>query len=129
MDLPENTVHVWGVQFKKRNHSREIAHAILSKYLPPQEIIFENNSHGKPYLKNHALEFNFSHAGDYLLLAVTLKNKIGIDIEREKNNKDFLAIAKRFFAESEYKALTALPETAQKQAFYRCWTLKEAFIK
>ena len=38
MDLPENTVHVWGVPFEKRNHSREIAHAILSKYLPPQPI-------------------------------------------------------------------------------------------
>lgn len=111
--------------------SRIIIRRILARYLSmnPIDIIFDVNDHGKPYIKNQSVQFNFSHAGDYLLLGVTLNNKVGVDIEYEKNNNDFLSIAERFFSPYEYQAIINLAPQEQKAAFYHCWTLKEAFIK
>ena len=39
-----------------------------------EELIFETNSDGKPYLKNYPeLFFNISHSGEYAALAVSYK--------------------------------------------------------
>ena len=60
---------------------------------------------------------------------MTKKNPIGVDIERVRKNLDYLALAKRFFAPTEYNAIEMLSFEKQIDAFYRCWTRKEAFIK
>lgn len=123
------SVHVWQLPFQKKQSSETLAIQVLQNYLPEaHQIVFERGSHGKPFLKNHTLEFNFSHSGDYFLMAVSHR-PVGIDIEHMRDNKDFMAIAKRFFANQEYQMLITLPPTEQKAAFYRCWTLKEAYIK
>src|SRR5205814_8583301 len=38
-------------------------------------------------------------------------------------------IARRFFSEQEASALAALPVPLQRDAFFACWTRKEAYIK
>ena len=38
-------------------------------------------------------------------------------------------MAKRHFSSGEYATFSALPESLQKQAFFNCWTRKEAYIK
>jgi len=103
---------------------------ILARYLTisPENIVFSYGTHGKPSLKNSAVQFNLSHAGDYGLLAIA-RDAVGVDIEIVRTNRDFLALAERFFAPQEYAALLALPAKKRMSAFYRCWTRKEAFIK
>ncbi|MDP1574157.1 MAG: 4'-phosphopantetheinyl transferase superfamily protein [Coxiellaceae bacterium] len=110
---------------------RVIVRNLLARYLghSPEEIVFLTGTHGKPYLKNFPLHFNFSHVGDYLLLGVTRDQAIGVDIEHHRDSKDHMEIAKRFFAPSEYAQLIAQPVLAQTRYFYQYWTLKEAFIK
>lgn len=111
---------------------RAILRDIISRYidLKPTEIKFQLGKHGKPFLDyKHALQFNLSHAKNYLLVALTKTQQIGIDIEYEKNSIDTLALAKRFFSAREFQALHHLSEPERTRAFYRCWTCKEAFIK
>jgi 4'-phosphopantetheinyl transferase len=38
-------------------------------------------------------------------------------------------MARSHFSPDEYATLKALPESARKQAFFNCWTRKEAYIK
>jgi 4'-phosphopantetheinyl transferase len=42
---------------------------------------------------------------------------------------DMSHIAERFFSESECKLFRALPECQKREAFFNCWTRKEAYIK
>jgi 4'-phosphopantetheinyl transferase len=39
------------------------------------------------------------------------------------------SIAQKFFCAEEAAELASLPETEQTDAFYRCWTRKEAYVK
>lgn len=94
----------------------------------PVAIEIETDQHGKPFLP-HAkhVYFNLSHAGGYALIAVSQAGAVGVDIEKINPKTDCLAIAKRFFAQEEY--LYILSSESQTDAFFRVWTLKEAFVK
>jgi 4'-phosphopantetheinyl transferase len=54
---------------------------------------------------------------------------VGIDLERIRFDLAVLEIAERFFSRRELAMLRALPTELQREAFYRCWTRKEAYIK
>lgn len=97
---------------------------------PPDALRFTAGPFGKPRLAESAIDvrFNLSHAGDRALLALTRGREVGIDIE-EHRPLDVLDLAARFFAVDEIHALEALPASEREEAFYRCWTRKEAFIK
>ena len=115
-----------------------IAHALLRHILAiyikcqPQALQFLTSPHGKPYLDpaHHslALEFNMSHTRGLALYAVALE-PVGIDVELLGRDMQFEEIAERFFTQAEHQALCALPQASRQKAFYRCWTLKEAFVK
>src|SRR5688572_20859640 len=74
------------------------------------------------------LRFNLSHAGERALIAVSLGREVGVDIE-EVRPIESLTLADRFFAPAEFRAIEALSPAARTDAFFRCWTRKEAFIK
>jgi len=82
-----------------------------------------------PELDGKRLRFNISHAGDYMLAAITADRMIGVDIELISVDRPHLRIAERFFSHRETTTLRALPEPQQIGAFYACWTRKEAYIK
>lgn len=111
--------------------AKSIQRDIVSRYLniKPADIKFELGEHGKPYILGDLLQFNLSHAGDWLLMGVTKSAHIGVDIECEKPTADIAGIAKRFFSESESQAIELLSESERTKAFYRTWTRKESFIK
>jgi len=75
------------------------------------------------------LRFNVSHSGELLLVAVTLHRAIGVDIEQIRRDMCVTEIAGRFFSATERNALTALARDLQHDAFFDCWTRKEAYIK
>ena len=90
-------------------------------------------SHGKPALAGesdgNAIRFSVSHSHGVALYAVTRGREVGIDIERIRSNLAVAEIAERFFSRREIAMLRTLPTEAQRQAFFRCWTHKEAYIK
>ena len=87
------------------------------------------SSSGKPYLADRSdLHFNLSHCEDRGVLAVA-RRSVGVDLERIRDVPEALPIAEHLFAASETSALRTFPPEAQSEAFLRCWTRKEAFVK
>jgi len=121
--------------FDKHRRHFIAAHAqlriILGNYLDARadSLSFEQNSYGKPFIKNFPLYFNISHSNLLGLIAVNGKHDVGVDIEWNRPNFNELRIADRFFSATETKQLYALPAELQKKAFFNCWSRKEAYIK
>ena len=115
--------------------SRAALRCLLSQYatVEPERILFCYGPHGKPELAPAvpalAFGFNMSHSGDVVLYAVARGRPVGIDVEYMRPRSNFMRIAERFFSIEECEALYALPESDRPNAFYRCWTRKEAYVK
>ena len=112
--------------------ARGVLRKILSRYLGAQadELRFAYEVHGKPrLLSEQLLSFNLSHAEDMALYAITPTAEIGVDVEYLLREVAVDKIAKRFFSTQETSTLLALPESQRTEAFFNCWTRKEAFLK
>ncbi len=115
--------------------TREILRIILSRYIDvsPEQIEFSYNRYGKPELSksmiSNGLEFNISHSGGIALFAFCPDHRIGVDIETIRSGDTHLKVPERYFSPREVTALRSLPEDRQREAFYACWTRKEAYIK
>ena len=90
---------------------------------------FSYGPQGKPALLDGSLHFNLSHSGELAIVALSLSRPLGVDVERLRPVTDVLKIARRFFSASEQQALSQTAESRRNQAFMRCWTRKEAYIK
>ena len=113
--------------------ARSALRALLAGYLdvPAAGLAFVYGPHGKPALAGGgaALGFNLSHSGEIALIAVAWERALGIDVEQWRSLPDLAALAARSFSPRERAMLDALPESQQPEAFFCCWTRKEAFIK
>jgi 4'-phosphopantetheinyl transferase len=63
------------------------------------------------------------------LVAVALDREIGVDIERVRPDQMEESVARRYFSPREVAALQALDADARQEAFFACWTRKEAYLK
>ncbi len=114
--------------------ARGILRMLLGRYLDQEagRLEFSYGPHGRPMLRDQNLSefcFNVSHSKGLALYAFTRKRQIGIDVEWIRSEMASEQIAERFFAPEEVATLRALPSDAQLEAFFNCWTRKEAFIK
>jgi 4'-phosphopantetheinyl transferase len=93
----------------------------------PARVGFRHAEHGKPHLDDGPLRFNISHSGGAVLIALA-RVEVGVDIElpRPRRTDD---LARRFFAPGEQERLFALEGESRRNAFFRLWTCKEAFLK
>jgi 4'-phosphopantetheinyl transferase len=115
--------------------ARGVLRAILGGYLKraPEGLSFCYGSHGKPALAGEsggdAIRFNVSHSHGIALYAVTRGREVGVDLERIRFNLAVAEIAERFFSRREVAMLRTLPTEEQREAFFRSWTRKEAYLK
>jgi 4'-phosphopantetheinyl transferase len=123
---------------KDRNHfimARGALRSVLGHYLNlnPAELRFSYGEYGKPSLAEDAgarsLRFNLAHSHGLALLAVTRSREIGVDLESIRPGISDESIAEHFFSTGEVRALRQLPRHLQDEAFFNCWTRKEAYIK
>lgn len=121
---------------KDRDHfivARAVLRDILSHYLQrePEDILFHYNAYGKPELGQNftGMNFNVSHSGNVALYAFTYGREVGIDVEQIRPDFAEEPIAKRFFSPAEAAVFSDLAVDEKKEAFFSCWTRKEAFIK
>ncbi len=120
---------------KRFNAGRGILRTILGWYLggEPNRLQFCYGKNGKPALAdtfgNGGIHFNMSRSVGLALYAFTRDREIGVDIERVRDISEMDQIAERFFSVKENAVFRTLPKSKRKEAFFRCWTRKEAFIK
>ena len=100
---------------------------------PPQSLAIELDPRGKPFLaglhQGAGIQFSVSHSGDYALIGLVREHRIGVDIERMDRASDITAIAERFLAPEEAKAIQARAGVEALEVFFRIWTRKEACAK
>jgi 4'-phosphopantetheinyl transferase len=123
---------------KDKNHytvARGLLRELLGNYLqkPPASMEFTYGPHGKPALagKNASsgISFNLSHSFGLAVYAFSKGRDLGIDVEHVQPESAGEDIARRFFSPREVGDLRSLPPEARTEAFFLCWTRKEAYIK
>jgi 4'-phosphopantetheinyl transferase len=123
-----------------RDHNRFVVaraalRVILSRYLEvsPEKIQFSYSAYGKPALAgDHSaseLQFNLGHSHEVAIYAFSIRRQLGIDIEHMRREVSGDEIAQRFFAAEEVASLREVPSDRRTEAFFNCWTRKEAYIK
>lgn len=126
--------------FEKHRHqylvTRALVRSVLSLYeesIAPEQWQFRKNKYGKPYIGNidlvTPLRYNLSHTDKLIVMAVTLNQEIGVDVEYLSRLGMTVDIANEFFSPLEAKQLQSLPEDQKINRFFDLWTLKEAYIK
>jgi len=107
-----------------------VLRVLLARYagLAPRALVLEAGTHGKPRLANAAVEFNLSHSGKLAAYAFS-DDAVGIDIEEVRPLADLRQLARRSFCAGECADLSTVTGDAVVDAFYACWSRKEAFIK
>jgi 4'-phosphopantetheinyl transferase len=134
---PEEQLHAERFHFARDRRRYITAHgmmrAILADYLNtmPQQVRFITGEYGKPALApdQGQLSFNLSHSEGLALLACAYGRELGVDIEYMRPLDDIDLIAAHFFAPAERAVLSQVAPEQKLQAFYACWTRKEAYIK
>ena len=108
---------------------RSILASLLNQYcqiaILPTMVIGDNN---RPcFLERNLPDFNISHSQDWVAVAISLDGRVGLDIEVARPRKNYLDVAKSFFADAEYQWMMEQADTLK--AFWQLWTLKESALK
>jgi 4'-phosphopantetheinyl transferase len=117
--------------------ARGILRTIAGRYLglPAASLRFRYNPWGKPALnltnEQGWLSFNLSHSHQMALYAFAREQTLGIDVEyiRPLEESELEQLAAYHFSPYESAMLKSLPGREKLQAFFACWTRKEAYIK
>lgn len=139
--LDAASIHLWRIRHAL-SEGRAPLIGLLAAYtgLAPEAIGLVEAAGGKPRFSAatlrripsapaRTLEFNWSHSGDYALIALALALPVGVDIEHLRPRLRALEIAQRFFDPAEAAAMGALDRPALDRAFIALWCAKEALLK
>ena len=100
-----------------------------------REAEISRTANGKPYIAapvgGAPLNFNISHSGDVIVVALSRTADVGVDVERVRTVPEWRAVAARVFDERSRNELFA--EVAcgadEGDAFIRHWCRLEAVVK
>jgi 4'-phosphopantetheinyl transferase len=111
--------------------ARGVLRILLGRYLGvrPVDIVFRYTALGKPALASCDWRFNLAHSHEVAVYAIARRREVGIDVERIRSDIAIESIAERYFSQIEATTLLSLPLADQRDAFFACWTRKEAYLK
>ena len=93
-------------------------------------IDFEETERGRPYLSGvQDVWFSFSSCRFGFLGAWSSTHAIGVDLEDPTRRLEVVKLAQKFFSVAEARAVEGAGESANQQAFFQLWSLKEAALK
>ncbi len=118
---------VVGLRFAR---GRSLLRRVLAAYLGvgAQTVAFRYAPNGKPGIDG-PWEFNVSHSGDLMLIAVTRGIPVGVDVEADRHEAYPERMARDCLSAAEHRAYADLPAADRTAAFTRAWTCKEAYVK
>ncbi len=114
---------------------RVFVRSVLAQHtrIDPGQLLFSYSKTGKPFLlscrNEQGLTYNLSHSKDMLLLAVTFRREIGLDLEYIRPVSYIEKIARCYFSEEEQRELLSTPLEKRDSLFMKTWTRKEAYLK
>ncbi len=112
--------------------ARGVLRLLLARYrqAPASAISLCYGRWGKPYLGDRSsLQFSVSHSDVMAVYAVADAVEVGVDVEIVRHDFDVHGIAEVAFSERENAALREVAAERKIDAFFACWTRKEAFVK
>ncbi len=130
--------------FKEADRKRFVLGRAMVRHLcaahlgvTPGVVKLEQTSNGKPYLAyptevaERRFEFNVAHSGDCVLIAWSLGQPMGIDVEALDRDPPVLVndVATAAFSDAERMVLNAAAPDQIAATFYRTWVRKEAVLK
>lgn len=135
-DVLSETELSWAGEYKlvaDRNRFivlRVILRTLLGLYtgLNPNQVTINNDIYGKPYIANAnitPIHFNLSHSGDWILIGFS-NQTIGVDIEFINPDFPFEEVLNNYFSSKE---IDFVNRNGGRDAFYKLWTRKEAYLK
>lgn len=146
--LSENEIH--RLKMYKCDDDRDrflFGHAVLRNILglwlgvPASQVPISNGMYGKPFLEAkfkeiaersrspHTPQFNISHSGNLVLLAISRDRPIGIDVEQNKSDFDWSLFAKWQAHLSEQRNGELPDHHGQKVNNFQAWCRLEARYK
>jgi 4'-phosphopantetheinyl transferase len=109
---------------------RGVLREFLGRWLnqAPDAVTIAFGPHGKPFCPGGP-EFNLSHSGDLVLLALHPRRAVGVDVEQVRPDLDWEPIARRMLGADVVDAILRRPEPEQRPAFLQHWCRLEATLK
>jgi 4'-phosphopantetheinyl transferase len=96
----------------------------------PEDVESAQLPTGRPYLRGcGALDVSLSHTDGLLLVGLTTRGRIGVDVERSDRRLDRSALLRHLCTPYELGAVDRLPPAGREPALVGLWTLKEAYTK
>ena len=109
--------------------TRGALRVILGLYLgePPVSLAFVRDPLGKPRLSGReAPLFNVAWREDLALIGVACDREVGVDLEREREDADILALAREHLSLVEQAAVVHAPAGRRRTVFFEAWARHEA---
>lgn len=75
------------------------------------------------------IDFNLSHSGNQVAVAVARGLRVGIDIECVIDRDNAADVASRVFSEAERDLLMRTSPAGYLARWYQIWTMREAYVK
>ncbi len=129
---PEEQVRASRFHFDRDRHrwtnGRAWIRRTLGNYLglDPASLRIMAEPGGRPYLPDICgFDFNLSHTGDWIALAICQDGRIGVDLETIDPTFPAREIAREFFLPEECQWIANGPV----DRFFQLWTAKEALMK
>lgn len=121
-------------EIKAYKHEESAQASLLGKILllyALKQLHFDKTLHDievgykdRPFI-NEDFDFNITHSGEYVLVAITKFAKVGIDIE--KHRQIDVMMFRKYFDKNEWEEIKSAP--VQRLKFFELWSMKECAIK
>ncbi|WP_165985122.1 4'-phosphopantetheinyl transferase superfamily protein [Streptomyces sp. YIM 98790] len=131
-DLPRYTAMEEGIVRERFAASRVLLRCVVAAAIgvPPGGVDIGYHLSGRPYARGYdQVDISLSHTGDIILVGVTSRGRIGVDVEPAGRAKEVAELDRHICTPHELGAVNEGPAGERAARLLRTWMLKEAYSK